>query len=81
MLSTRQQHISWFGLVLTLLPGLVLANNSPSISGNPASTIAIGTEYYFQPQISDADGDDLSLLTRRKPDWLNFRALKVNGIC
>lgn len=62
-----------FMLALTISP-LLLASSPPQVSGSPADKIAIGSEYHFQPQISDPDDDALQLFIRRKPSWLTFNA-------
>ena len=59
-------------LAAILMPTVVFANTSPTISGTPTTSINIGEEYIFQPQASDVDGDDLTFVIRRKPAWLNF---------
>lgn len=47
-------------------------NRAPTISGAPATTIAIGTQYSFTPSASDADGDALTFSIANKPTWATF---------
>ena len=74
-MKLNKQLIGWLALTAITLPGLGYANTAPSISGTPGTEAAVGTEYVFQPQISDADGDAIRLQTRRVPSWLNVNPL------
>lgn len=47
-------------------------NSAPSISGVPATIVAAGTAYNFQPGSSDADGDSLTFSIAGKPSWAAF---------
>jgi Bacterial Ig domain/Putative Ig domain len=49
-------------------------NRAPTISGAPASSIAVGAPYSFQPAASDADGDALTFSIANKPVWATFSA-------
>ncbi len=70
----KQKLTHGLALAALILPNLGSANTAPSINGIPEDRIAVGTEYTFQPQISDVDGDTVKLLTRRVPSWLNFNS-------
>ncbi len=48
------------------------ANRAPTISGTPATSIAAGTAYSFQPSASDADGNALTFSIANKPSWATF---------
>jgi Putative Ig domain len=48
------------------------ANRSPVISGTPATTVIAGQPYSFQPNASDADGDNLVFSISGKPSWAGF---------
>jgi hypothetical protein len=48
------------------------ANNAPSISGAPASSVAANTPYAFTPNASDPDGDALSFSVANLPVWASF---------
>ena len=74
MKFNKQQLAGWLALTAFTLPSLSYANTPPSISGTPDTRAAIGAEYVFQPQISDADGDAMRLQNRRVPSWLAFNA-------
>ena len=47
-------------------------NSPPTISGNPAPTIATGSSYMFQPLANDADGDRLTFQISNRPSWAQF---------
>jgi Putative Ig domain len=49
-----------------------IANRSPTITGTPASSVAVGTAYNFRPTASDADGDTLAFSISNKPSWATF---------
>jgi hypothetical protein len=65
------------GTVTTALPTFTLtvtgaANRAPTISGTPATSIAVGATYAFSPVTSDADGDALTFTIASKPAWATF---------
>ncbi len=67
------------GLALTLLAcgGYDIevekpVNNSPTISGVAASSVAEGEEYSFTPEAKDEDGDRLSFRITNLPVWADF---------
>jgi len=47
-------------------------NQPPTISGTPATTVATGQAYSFQPTASDPDGQTLTFAISNKPSWANF---------
>jgi hypothetical protein len=47
-------------------------NRAPTISGSPATSVAAGTAYNFQPSGADADGDTLMYSIQNKPTWATF---------
>lgn len=57
------------------------ADNAPSISGQPATSINVRNKYVFKPQAADADGDKLIFSIENKPDWANFNSTsgKLSG--
>lgn len=67
-------NLIFFTLALSIVSPIAFANSPPAINGEPASAVAVGTEYHFQPQVFDADGDAVTLLIRRKPAWLSVDA-------
>jgi len=48
------------------------ANNAPTISGTPATSIDAGAAYSFKPTAADADGDKLSYSISNRPSWASF---------
>ncbi|MGB0848891.1 MAG: putative Ig domain-containing protein [Thiolinea sp.] len=56
------------------ISSVATAGTTPTITGDPVSHVAIGTEYRFLPQIAAPDDDTLQLFIRRKPSWLHFNA-------
>ena len=53
------------------------ANNPPTISGKPDTTVTMGNDYSFIPTAKDADGDSLTFIIDNKPSWIVFD--KTNG--
>jgi hypothetical protein len=51
------------------------ANRAPSISGSPATTAYVGKAYFFQPKVSDPDGNKLTFKVARKPGWATFSSV------
>jgi hypothetical protein len=47
-------------------------NNVPTISGVPATTVAVGDMYSFTPNATDADNDKLTFSIQNKPGWAVF---------
>jgi hypothetical protein len=43
-----------------------------TISGNPPTTVAVGTEYTFEPTTNAASGTGLSFSVMNKPSWATF---------
>ncbi len=52
-------------------------NHAPAISGTPRVRIEEGQAYWFRPQASDADGDDLTFSIANRPSWASFN--RYNG--
>lgn len=50
------------------------ANAAPTISGTPATSVAVGSAYDFVPQVVDPDGPRLSFTVASKPAWVAFDA-------
>jgi hypothetical protein len=61
-------------LILALGPNFsdAATNRAPTISGTPATTVAVGTRYRFYPSARDADRDRLSYKISGKPAWAWF---------
>jgi hypothetical protein len=47
-------------------------NQSPTISGVPATQVTVGNAYEFMPSATDPDGDALSFTIVGKPAWAGF---------
>jgi hypothetical protein len=44
----------------------------PTISGKPNTSVVVGQDYLFRPDVNDPDGDSLSFSIVNRPRWLNF---------
>ncbi len=69
------------GTASTSLPAFTLtvtaaavANRAPVISGNPSTSVIVGSAYSFTPGASDADGDALTFSIANRPVWATFNA-------
>jgi len=49
-----------------------VVNTAPVISGAPAGSVTANEGYSFQPNASDADGDQLTFSISNKPAWASF---------
>ncbi|MDJ0807637.1 MAG: putative Ig domain-containing protein, partial [Gammaproteobacteria bacterium] len=47
-------------------------NQPPTISGNPSSDVAENDTYYFIPDASDPDGENLTFEIENRPSWASF---------
>jgi hypothetical protein len=47
-------------------------NQPPVISGTPATTVAVGQAYVFQPSAQDPNGDSLTFVITNLPRWATF---------
>ena len=47
-------------------------NRTPTISGTPATSVAVGASYSFTPTASDADNDTLGYTIQNRPSWATF---------
>ncbi|HEY6641677.1 putative Ig domain-containing protein [Povalibacter sp.] len=48
------------------------ANNAPTISGTPATSVDVGAAYRFTPTAADADNDKLTYAISNRPSWARF---------
>ena len=60
-----------FALTVFSLP-VSAANTAPAISGYPATSVKLGTTYYFQPTSSDPEKQALIFTIVNKPFWATF---------
>ncbi len=49
-----------------------VVNTPPVISGSPATSVTAGSAYSFQPNASDADGNNLTFSISGRPSWASF---------
>ena len=49
-------------------------NQSPQVTGSPATTVVAGSAYSFVPASSDPDGQTLSFSIQNRPTWASFNA-------
>ena len=49
-------------------------NRPPVISGQPATSVRVGSSYSFTPVASDLDNDPLTFSITGRPEWANFDA-------
>jgi hypothetical protein len=47
-------------------------NGAPTISGSPATSVAVGQAYSFTPSASDPEGGSLTFSITGKPAWASF---------
>ncbi len=61
------------GSASTPLPAFAItvesSNNAPTISGTPATTGTVGTQYSFTPTAADAEGSTLTFSIVNRPSW------------
>ena len=50
------------------------ANDPPTITGAPQTSVNVGTAYSFTPTASDPDGDTLTYSIQNRPSWATFNA-------
>ncbi len=67
--GTANTSLPAFGITVS---EYVVPNRVPVIGGSPATTVAQGTAYSFQPTASDADGNSLTFRISNKPTWMTF---------
>jgi hypothetical protein len=49
-----------------------VTNTAPTISGTPATSAQVGTQYRFAPSARDADGNALTFSIAGRPGWATF---------
>jgi hypothetical protein len=49
-----------------------VTGSAPVIFGEPATNVAVGSQYLFLPDASDEDGDVLTFSIDGEPDWAEF---------
>jgi len=47
-------------------------NGPPTIGGNPATSVSVGSQYSFTPNASDPGGNALTFSIQNQPSWANF---------
>jgi hypothetical protein len=48
------------------------SDGKPTISGTPPSSVIVGQKWSFQPEISDPDGDALTVTVENSPPWISL---------
>ena len=54
------------------IPTPVAPDSGPTISGQPITSINVGSAYVFRPTVSDSNGDTLTFNIKNKPVWVTF---------
>jgi hypothetical protein len=75
--GTAQASIAAFAIVV-----VAAANQSPTISGTPPTSVTVGQTYSFTPTASDPeDGQALTFSILNKPSWATFNTStgRLNG--
>lgn len=49
-----------------------MTNTAPTIAGDPLPSVVVNNAYSFEPVITDADGDVLTLTVSNLPSWATF---------
>jgi putative Ig domain-containing protein len=63
-----------FTLTVQAAPATPPANRAPTITGTPATSVTVGSNYTFNPVGSDADGNTLTYSIQNQPSWATFSA-------
>lgn len=50
------------------------SNAAPVLTGTPKTSATVGTNYWFKPAATDANGDPLRFSVTGRPAWLSFSA-------
>ncbi|MES9991234.1 MAG: putative Ig domain-containing protein [Candidatus Thiodiazotropha sp.] len=69
--SDGSERVSLDGFTITI-SDVADPNNAPVISGSAEPNIIAGNEYWFAPNASDADGDELTFSVSNLPLWASF---------
>jgi hypothetical protein len=64
-------HVSLASFSITVKP---LANSPPVVSGSPATTVASGHAYTFQPTATDPNGLKIVFSASNLPSWATFNS-------
>lgn len=51
---------------------VVAVNDAPVISGTPATSVTVGSNYSFTPIATDEEGDELTFSINNTPSWATF---------
>jgi len=78
-----KKSILFIVVVLTVAIGFfggeAYANNPPTISGTPATSVDEDSIYTFSPTFGDDDGDTLTLSIANLPPWASFATGTLTG--
>lgn len=65
--GSATSRLAPFAIVVKPLP-----NTPPKVSGSPATTVAVGKVYSFQPSATDPNGLSMGFGINNKPAWASF---------
>jgi putative Ig domain-containing protein len=65
--GSATSHLAAFSIVVNPLP-----NTPPKIAGSPATAVAVGKVYAFQPSATDPNGLSMGFGINNKPSWASF---------
>jgi len=66
--GTRSASLPAFTITVSQSSG----GGPPTISGNPATSVNVGSQYSFTPSASDPEGHALTFSIQNQPSWANF---------
>jgi Putative Ig domain len=72
--SDGVETVSLTPFSITVVDSSSGSNNAPTISGTPTTSIAVNSQYSFQPAANDADGDPIRFTIQNQPAWTTFDA-------
>src|SRR5262245_15233956 len=67
-----QMRVAGALLLLAAAMSANAADQPPTISGQPASWVYVGSAYSFRPSVSDPDSTSLRFTIANKPTWASF---------
>jgi hypothetical protein len=77
--GSTTSSVLWFSITVTGSGGTPPSGSPPpsagvTISGTPATTVAVGGSYSFTPTVSDSTGGKPAFTITGKPSWATFNA-------
>ena len=71
-------NVSFYGATVTV--EVVSSNNPPQFDSDAPTTATEDVLYTYTPQVSDPDGDSLTITAPTLPGWLTFDGTTLSGI-